>query len=116
MKPAFLCRDIPDRPPKMVPVPRWSPPPTARAVATAAEALPRLAASIGAAASGVEVLPGTPTTVVFTAKQRAVALLVLDVSGDEARRILGIDALPASDPGADRLWEETRQYDYESAS
>jgi hypothetical protein len=75
--------------------------------------LPRLTAEIGFAMAGrdvsVEILPGTPTTVVFSSGGKLLSLLVLPVSEDEARRTLGIPTIRTCDVAADAWFEEERE-------
>jgi hypothetical protein len=75
--------------------------------------LPRLTAELGFAMAGrdvtVEVLPGTPTTVVFTSGGKLLSLMVLPVTEDAARHTLGIPAINTSDFVADTWFEEERE-------
>ncbi len=76
--------------------------------------LPKLTAEIGFAMAGrqnisVEILPGSPTTVAFSAGNKLLSLMVLPVTADQARQLLGISPVVTSDLVADQLWEEQRQ-------
>lgn len=77
--------------------------------------LPRLTAELGFAMAGrdvvIEVLPGTPTTVVFSHGGKLLSLMVLPVSEDEARRTLGIPTISTCDLAADAWFEEEREAD-----
>ena len=59
----------------------------------------------------VELLPGSPTTVLVVSGGRARATFILPVPHDEASRALGRKASPLRDRVMDRLWEEQRQDD-----
>jgi hypothetical protein len=91
------------------------PPPNARSVLAALAALPKLAASIGLAVAAhpdgrVEVLPGEPTTVLFTARGQLRGLFLLPTSETEARRLLGLQDEPVSNAQAGLLWELDRRH------
>lgn len=77
--------------------------------------LPRLTAELGFAMAGrdvtVEVLPGAPTTIVFSSGGKLLSLMVLPVTEDAARRTLGIPAISTCDLAADAWFEEARQQD-----
>jgi len=85
---------------------------------SALAALPRLTASIGAVIAGnpdaaIEVLPGSPTTIMFVAGGRVRGLFVLPIDEDEARKVLRLPLPDARNPVADRLFEEGRQIDFD---
>jgi len=91
--------------------PDWSP---ERNADKALGFLPRLTAEIGFAMTGlddvsVEVLPGTPTTVAFSAEGKLVSLMVLPLDEDHARKLLGNPPISTPDLAIDQLWEEQRE-------
>lgn len=103
------------RSPRPAPLP-VGPPASMRAVLAALAALPRLAADIGFAIAArpdamVEVLPGSPTTVVFSAGGKLKGLMVVPCTEAETRSLLGLPAAAPRDRAADRIWEEGRQAD-----
>ncbi len=59
----------------------------------------------------VEVLPGSPTTVVFSAGGKLKGLMVVPGTEAETRSLLGLPAAAPRDRAADRIWEEGRQED-----
>jgi len=76
-------------------------------------ALPKLAASVGFAIVGhpdaaIEVLPGEPAAVAFTAGGQLKGLFYLPTTEHEARKAIGLPAAEIRDRHADRLWEENR--------
>ena len=93
----------------------WTPQASTRRVVSAAQALPKLAAQIGLSAScvdsEVEILPGKPTTIVFSASGKITGMVVLDIEPDEARALIGFAPISQSDFAADTLWEEQRSLD-----
>jgi hypothetical protein len=92
----------------------WTPSRDTRKALSVAEALPRLAAQIGLSAGpegAVEILPGTPTTIAFTAGGKLRGMVVLPADRGEARRLLGFPPVATADVAADELWEESRQYE-----
>jgi hypothetical protein len=80
---------------------------------TAIAALPRLAASVGMIAADpsaeVELLPGAPTTLVFTAAGHIRGLFILPIAEDEARQLLHLPEATNLDPFTLRLWEDDRR-------
>jgi len=103
------------RSPRPAPLP-IGPSASMRAVLAALAALPRLAADIGFAIAArpdavVEVLPGSPTTVVFSAGGKLKGLMVVPGTEAETRSLLGLPATAPRDRAADRIWEEGRQED-----
>jgi len=94
--------------------PTWTPSRDTRKAISVAEALPRLAAQIGLSTGpqgAVEILPGTPTTIAFTAGGKLRGIVVLPTDHGEARRLLGFPPVVTADVAADELWEESRQYE-----
>jgi len=78
---------------------------------SAREVLTLLAAATGLVLAGrpdakVELLPGTPTTVLISSGGQARAAFVLPVSHAEACRALGRPVTPGPDPELDLLWHE----------
>ena len=59
--------------------------------------------------ASIELLPGTPTTVLITSANEARATFVLPISESEARKALGQPALVPRDHDLERLWEEDRR-------
>ena len=91
------------------------PDPRTRTILSALEAVPRLTADIGLATAArsdalVEVLPGSPTTVIFSAGGRLQGMLVVPTSENEARHLLGLEPTNR-DIMAETLWEEQRRDD-----
>ena len=60
----------------------------------------------------VELLPGTPVTILISAGGQARAALVLPISESEARRLVGQPAPTKRDGQLEVLWEEDRAADY----
>jgi len=80
---------------------------------TARDVLSLLTAATGLALAGrpdarVELLPGSPTTVIISAGDRPAAAFVLPISADEAGQALGNLALAQRDPMLEQLWEQER--------
>jgi hypothetical protein len=84
---------------------------------SAISALPRLAASIGMIAADpnahIELLPGSPTTVMFIGGGRIRGLFILPIGEDEARALLRLPLTTARDAVTDRLFEDGRQIDFQ---
>ena len=59
----------------------------------------------------LELLPGSPTTVLITCCGEARAAFVLPVPHEEVCRAMGHSIPQGIDPALDRLWEEQRQDD-----
>ena len=59
----------------------------------------------------VELLPGSPTTVLVVSGGKARATFVLPVSRDQVSRALGRPHAPVVDPELDRLWMEEQRQD-----
>lgn len=99
------------------PRPTWTPSPGTRAMLSAISALPRLAASIGMIAADpnahIELLPGSPTTVMFIGGGRIRGLFILPIGEDEARALLRLPLTTARDAVTDRLFEDGRQIDFQ---
>ena len=98
-----ILPSIPTAPPQMPRMP--SPPRSAR------EVLALLTAATGLVLAGqpdarIELLPGTPTTVLVTTSGKARAAFVLPVPRDEACRTLGCPPSQEPDPELDLLWAE----------
>jgi len=82
-----------------------------RAPRSTREVLTLLTAATGLVLAGrldaeVELLPGTPTTVVISSAGKAQAAFVLPIPHAEACRALGRPATPVPDPELDLLWAE----------
>ena len=82
-----------------------------RPARSARDVLTLLTAATGLVLAGqpgveVELLPGTPTTVLITNGGRAQAAFVLPVPHEEACRALGHPVIPGPDPELDLLWYE----------
>ena len=93
-------------------VPNWTPSQDTRKALSVAEALPRLAAQIGLSTGtkgAVEILPGTPTTIAFTAGGTLRGIVVLPADHGEARELLGFPPVATTDLVVERLWEEARE-------
>ena len=93
-------------------LPPWTPPLGTRKALSVLEAVPRLTAQIGLSAgpdSGVEILPGSPATIVFTSGGKLRGMVVLPMDNDEARAFLGFPPITTIDLVADQLWEESRE-------
>jgi len=60
----------------------------------------------------VELLPGTPTTILISAGGQTRAALVLPISESEARKLVGQAAPTKHDGQLEVLWEEDRAADY----
>jgi hypothetical protein len=76
--------------------------------------LPKLTAEIGFALVGredvsVEILPGQPTTVAFSAGGQLLSLMVLPMGENQARHLLGLPLVRRPDVATDGLWEEERE-------
>lgn len=118
-RPAFLTKNHRGlEPAPHVPSPKatWKQQPATKKIISAVEAMPRLAASLGLAMATcpdatVEVLPGAPTTIAFTARGKLKGLFVLPVSEEEARRTLGIGTYHSRDLRAETWFEEEREQD-----
>ena len=82
-----------------------SPPRSAREVLTLLTAATALVLAARPDAE-VELLPGTPTTVLVTSAGKARAAFVLPVPHAEACHILGRPITPGPDPELDLLWAE----------
>ena len=106
IEPEALCLPAPlPAPPQSPRMPR--PPRSTRAV------LDLLGASTGLTLAGlpeavVELLPGSPTTVLVVSGGEARAAFILPVSHAEASRALGYAVKAEVDRELDRLWEEQR--------
>jgi hypothetical protein len=90
----------------------WAPSRDTRRALSVAEALPRLAAQIGLSTGpqgAVEILPGTPTTIAFTAGGTLRGIVVLPADHGEARELLGFPPVATTDLVVERLWEEARE-------
>lgn len=88
-----------------------------RSVIKALEAMPLLAAELGmrviAQPDGqVEVLPGSPTTIVFSAGGQACGVLVLPIDGARVCKPLHLPPPKQRDRTADRMFEEQRFDDH----
>ena len=93
-------------------LPTWTPSLGTRKALSALEAVPKLTAQIGLSAgvdSEVEILPGSPTTVVITSGGQLRGMVVLHMDGDEARALLGFPPITTADLAIDQLWEEQRE-------
>ena len=93
-------------------LPPWTPPLGTRKALSVLEAVPRLTAQIGLSAgpdSGVEILPGSPATIVFTSGGKLRGMVVLPMDNDEARVFLGFPPTTTTDLATDQLWEEQRE-------
>jgi hypothetical protein len=117
-RPAFLTNSHRGLEPRTNPSPRmtWKPVESSKKILSAVEAMPRLAASLGLSMATspdatVEILPGSPTTIAFTAGGKLKGLFVLPVTEEEARRTLGIPTVTTRDLGADTWFEEAREQD-----
>jgi hypothetical protein len=118
LAPAFLSSDRGFEPQTTPPLPLrgWTPPSEVRRVENIIETLPKLTTSLGLELATrsdvkVELLPGSPTIVAYTAGGKLCGLMVLPVDGDDVSRLIGLPVAQTSDLVADRLWEESRQAD-----
>ena len=108
---ATIGERLPAIPTVTLPPPRrpWTPSHSTKAMLTAIAALPRLAASVGMIAADpsaeVELLPGAPTTLVFTAAGHIRGLFILPIAEDEAQ-LLHLPEATNLDPFTLRLWED----------
>jgi len=82
-----------------------SPPRSSRDILTLQAALTGLSLAARPDAE-VELLPGTPTTVLVISGGKAQATFVLPVPHDEVSNALGRPPQEAVDPEMDRLWTE----------
>jgi len=92
-------------------LPSWAPSSSTRRALSVAEALPRLAAQIGLSTGpegAVEILPGSPTTIAFTAGGKLRGMVVLPADRGETRELLGFPPVTTTDVLTDQLWEEQR--------
>ena len=90
----------------------WTPSLGTRKALSALEAVPKLTAQIGLTAgpdSEVEILPGSPTTIIFSSGGQLRGMVVLHMDGDEARALLGFPPITTTDLVIDQLWEEQRE-------
>ena len=97
---------IPSRPTPRPQAPRMPSPPR-----SARDVLAVLSATAGLALAGlpdaeVELLPGSPTTVVVVSGGQARATFILPVPRDEVSRALGRPPRVVVDPELDQLWME----------
>lgn len=91
----------------------WEPTQRMRAILAALAALPKIAAAVGLSVAArpdaaVEVLPGEPGTVIFSAGGSVKALFMIPASEQDARRLLGLPVVER-DRDAETLFEEQRR-------
>ena len=86
-----------------------SPPRSSRDIVTLLAALTGLALAARPDAK-VELLPGSPTTVLVISGGKARATFILPVPRDEVSRALGRPTQVVVDPEMDRLWMEEQQH------
>ena len=115
--PAFLADNHRGMEPRRrKPTKHWRPRRRVNALGRALRALPRVTADLGYSIAShrgarVEVLPGAPTTIIFSVKDKLTGMVVVPWSPEEARKQLGLPPMKRRIPSADAMYEEARRYD-----